>query len=101
MYGNAKLRWFLLAPILLALFVVASSVSLAGELEAAQERVRQNPYDADVHFALGETLFEADKYPEAIVAFNEVLRINPDNAEAHFYLGRSYKMDKHYVQAGD
>ena len=39
MSGNVKFRWFLLAPIVLALFVVVSSpVSWAGELEDAQDR---------------------------------------------------------------
>ena len=38
MYGNAKFRWFLLAPIVLALLVVTSSISWAGELEDAQEQ---------------------------------------------------------------
>jgi len=39
MSGNAKFRWFLLAPILVALFVVVNSpiISWAGKLEDAQE----------------------------------------------------------------
>ena len=46
MSGNAKFR-FLLAPIVLALLVVVASpvISWAGELEDAQEKVRQNPND--------------------------------------------------------
>ena len=43
MSGNVKFRWFLLAPLLVALFVVISPVvSWAGELEDAQKKVRQN-----------------------------------------------------------
>ena len=47
MSGNAKFRWFLLAPIVLALLVAVTSpvISWAGELEDAQEKVRQNPND--------------------------------------------------------
>ena len=46
MSGNAKFRWFLLAPIVVALFVVSSPVvSWAGELWDAKEKVRQNPND--------------------------------------------------------
>ena len=48
MSGNVKFRWFLLVPIVLALLVVISPfIFSAEELEDAQERVRQNPNDAD------------------------------------------------------
>ena len=51
MSGNAKFRWFLIAPLLLALFVVISPVvSWAGELEDAQKKVRQN-YKSNVSLA--------------------------------------------------
>jgi len=51
MSGNVKFRWFLLAPILVALFVVISPVvSWAGELEDAQKKVRQN-YKSNVSLA--------------------------------------------------
>ena len=49
MSGNIKLRWFLLAPILVALFFITPSISWAGELEDAQEQVRRNPNDARAH----------------------------------------------------
>ena len=41
MSGNAKFRWFLLAPILVVLLVVVASpvISWAGKLEDAQEMV--------------------------------------------------------------
>ena len=45
MSGNAKFRWFLLAPILVALLVATSTVSWAEELLDAKEKVRQNPND--------------------------------------------------------
>ena len=51
MSGNAKFRWFLIAPLLVALFVVISPVvSWAGELEDAQKKVRQN-YKSNVSLA--------------------------------------------------
>ena len=54
MSGNAKFRWFLLAPIVLALLaIVTSPVSWAGVLEDAEEYVRRNPNDADAHYNLG------------------------------------------------
>jgi hypothetical protein len=56
MSGNAKFRWFLVAPIVIALLVVSSPVSSAGELEEAQKAVRQNPSDAQAHHSLGLVL---------------------------------------------
>ena len=51
MSGNVKFRWFLLAPLLVALFVVISPVvSWAGELEDAQKKVHQN-YKSNVSLA--------------------------------------------------
>ena len=48
MFGNAKFRWFLLAPILVALFfVVTSPVSWAGEIEDAREQVRKLDFGLD------------------------------------------------------
>ena len=55
MPGNAKFRWFLPAPIILALLVIVTSPGIpwVGELEDAQEQVRQNPNDAGAHYPLG------------------------------------------------
>ena len=48
MSGNIKFRWFLLAPILVALFFVTSPViSWAGELEDAREQVRKLDFGLD------------------------------------------------------
>ena len=60
MSGNAKFRWFLLAPILVALFVVVNSpiVSWSGELEDALEQVRQNPNSADAHYGEKIAIFD-------------------------------------------
>ena len=50
MSGNIKFRWFLLAPILVALFVVVASpvISWAGELEDAREQVRKLDFGLDL-----------------------------------------------------
>ena len=55
MSGNIKFRWFLLAPILVAISVVISSpvISMAGELEDAKEDVRKYPNDSAAHYNLG------------------------------------------------
>ena len=82
MSGNIKFR-FLLAPIVLALFFVATSpVSWAGQLEYAQERIRQNLNDVEAYYNLGYAYGELGQHQEAtasyviefliLVKFNEV-----------------------------
>jgi len=80
MSGNAKLRWFLLAPILVALFVVVNSpvISWSGELEDAEELVRQNPNYAPAYFELGVIYTGLKRYEEAIASYKEALRIDPN-----------------------
>ncbi|MEE3348054.1 MAG: tetratricopeptide repeat protein, partial [Nitrospinota bacterium] len=89
MSRNIKFR-FLLAPIVVALLVVTSPVAWAGELEDAQEAVRQNPNDADTHHTLGDIYYNLDRYQEAIASYKEVVRIDPNNAKAHHRLGVAY-----------
>ena len=92
MSGNVKFRWFLLAPILVALFVVISPVvSLAGVLEGAKEDVRKYPNDSVAHFNLGWTYDELGQYQDAIASYKEALRIKPDDADAHNGLGITYE----------
>ena len=95
MSGNVKFR-FLLAPIVLALLVVTSPVSWAGELEYAQEQVRQNPNDAGAHYHLGISYSEVGRDIEAIVAFKESIRINPNFSKAHYLLGLVYEKNKRF-----
>ena len=93
MSGNVKFRWFLLAPILVALFVVISPVvSWSGELEDAQKKVRQNPNDADAHYNLGVAYNNLGQHKEAI-------RIKPDDAKAHNNLGVAYNNLGQYQEA--
>ena len=78
MSGNAKFR-FLLAPIVVALLVVVSSpvISWAGQLEDAQERVRQNPNDAQAHGKLGYIYGELGFYREAATSYQKSIKIKP------------------------
>ena len=87
-----------LASIILALLVIGISpvVSLAGELEDAQEQVRLNPNDGVAHFDLGVAYGELDKDQDAIASYKEAIRINTDYADAHTMLGNVYeKIGKH------
>ena len=71
MSGNIKFRWFLLAPLLVVLFIVVNSpvISMAGEVEDAKEQVRQNPDDANAHFNLGIAYGKSGQHQEAIASY--------------------------------
>ncbi|MBS0521952.1 MAG: tetratricopeptide repeat protein, partial [Proteobacteria bacterium] len=72
--------------------------SLAGQIAAVRERLKQTPDDADALSALGELLTqEADGVvPQpAVEAFRQALAKQPADARAQFYLGL------HESQAGD
>ena len=57
MSGNVKFRWFLLAPIFLALLVIATfSISWAGQIDDAQQKVNLLPSDPVAHYNLGVAL---------------------------------------------
>ena len=100
MSGNVKFRWFLLAPILVALFVVISPVvSWAGELEDAQKKVRQNPNDADAHIDLAFSYHKLGRYQEAIAPLKEAIRLNPNDVPTHNNLGMSYSELGRYQDA--
>jgi tetratricopeptide (TPR) repeat protein len=101
MSGNVKFRWFLLVPIVVALLVVVASpvVSWAGKLEDAQERVRQNPNDADAHFKLGVVYLDLLQYEDAIAPIKGAIRLKPNFAAAHYNLGNAYQRLKRYQDA--
>jgi tetratricopeptide (TPR) repeat protein len=90
-----------LALTILVLLVISISpvVAWAGELEDAQEAVRQNPNDAVAHYKLGNTYGKSDQYQEAIASFKEAIRINPNFAEAHYNLGLSFGRTKNGFDA--
>jgi len=98
MSGNIKSRWFLLASLLVALFVVVNFpvISMAGELEDAKEDVRKYPNDSAAHHNLGIAYLKLDQYQEAIASNKEAIRIKPDYASAHYNLGLAYlKLDQY------
>ena len=101
MSGNAKFRGFLLAPILLVLLVVVifPAVSWAGELEDAQEAVRQNPDNAPAHYALGTIYRKSGEYLKAITSFKEAVRIKPHIMEGYSALGIVYQQIQQYQNA--
>jgi S1-C subfamily serine protease len=101
MYDNANFRWFLLTPIVLALFVIVTSpvISWVGSLEDALEQVRQNPNDASAHYHLGISYSETDQHQDAITHLKKAIQIEPDLAKAHHSLGFVYKKNGQYQKA--
>jgi tetratricopeptide (TPR) repeat protein len=71
----------------------------AGELEDAQEKVRQNPNDAFAHHRLGFTYNSLHRYQEAIAPLKEAIRLESDNALTHSNLGFSYNNLGRYQEA--
>ncbi len=52
--------------------------------------IKQDPDLAPAHFALAQTYFEQQKFPEAEAEFKKVIDLEPKNGGARFYLGMTY-----------
>ena len=90
MSESIKFKWFLLTVVALLVVVSSSVISSSGELENAQEAVRQNPNDAKAHYNLGNAYVRSGQHQDAIASFKESIRINPNLAEVHYNLGLSF-----------
>ena len=86
MSRNIKFRWFHLTVVALLVVVSSSVISSAGELENAQEAVRQNPNDAKAHYNLGNALLSRGNTSEAISHYKKAIVLNPDYEDAHYNL---------------
>jgi tetratricopeptide (TPR) repeat protein len=69
----------------------ASDFRLAGDLENAVDAYRQalalNDRHEDALYYLGNTLFQLDRYDEALASFRRLIEVNPLSARAHFQTG--------------
>ena len=84
MSGNIKFRWFLLAPIVLALLVgISPVISSAGELEDELRQVRRYPDSYISHANLGNAYEKLGQYEKAVASYKEVIRLGP-KTEAFF-----------------
>ncbi len=81
-----------LIPTIIALLVIAISpvISLADELEDAQEKVRLNPSDAMAHSILGFKYSELGRYEESLPHLKEAIQLKPNDPVAHSNLGNSF-----------
>src|SRR6185312_3319814 len=61
--------------------------------------LHRDSYNFDAHIALGETLIELNRAPDAATAFRRVLAFDPDHAGATFYDGVILAGLKRYREA--
>lgn len=57
------------------------------EVEAFQESIRLDPQSAVAYETLGASLYELERYDEAVAAFRQAIQINPQSAHAYYFLG--------------
>jgi tetratricopeptide (TPR) repeat protein len=75
--------------------------SLDDRLRHLREAVRLNPQYYPAWLALGQTLFAAQDYEPAAIAFGHLTRDDPSALEADFYRGLAYFYTGKYLQAED
>lgn len=73
----------------------AAAAGPRAKLEASaaqlQEAVGQDPDNADLHYKLGNTLFDLLRYEDARTEYEAAVRLAPDHASAHTNLGLCLK----------
>jgi cytochrome c-type biogenesis protein CcmH/NrfG len=52
--------------------------------------VKSDPKNAEAHVQLGNTYFDAERYPDAITWYEQAVKLDPKNVEASTDLGVSY-----------
>ncbi|MHB8095536.1 MAG: tetratricopeptide repeat protein [Candidatus Aminicenantales bacterium] len=70
---------------------LASEMSVAIKLDAADEVVQKSLSAADKLFIAGNKLYAEQKYPEAASSYEEALKLNGSNWGYYFNLGLAYK----------
>jgi len=61
-----------------------------GGLAAARRAVVLDPLNPSSHYRLGQGLFWARRYSDAIAAFTEVISLDPGHSQAHAYRGLAH-----------
>jgi tetratricopeptide (TPR) repeat protein len=77
-------------PMRMALAFQALGGSQGDPVARLKMIVEQNPNLAPAHFALAQTYFEQQKFPEAEAEFKKVIELQPKSARARFDLGMTY-----------
>lgn len=61
-----------------------------GRVQALTTILASDPTNAGAHVQLGNTYFDAERYPDAITHYEEALKLDPNNVDASTDLGVSY-----------
>ncbi len=76
---------------------------LAGDAEAAIATIRaiiaEDPTIGDAHFGLGNVLYKARRFPEALEAFTKALDLKPDDSFAAINVANCYQAMGRYDEA--
>ena len=76
---------------------------LAGDADAAIKTIRDiiasDPTIGDAHFSLGNVLYRARRFPEALEAFRKALDLKPDDSFAAINVGNCYQAMGRYDEA--
>ncbi|MDZ4857812.1 MAG: tetratricopeptide repeat protein [Candidatus Hydrogenedentes bacterium] len=73
----------------------------ARDISALQQSVSANPSNPATHFALGNALFDAQRYAEAKNAYQEAILIRPDYAAAYCNMGLCLRVLGQHEEALD
>ena len=77
------MRKYLLHVLIISfVFLLAVTVSYAGEVETYKQEVKKNPDDAVAHYNLGVAYGELGKHKKAIKSYKHAIRIDPDPKDA-------------------
>ncbi|NLH48209.1 MAG: tetratricopeptide repeat protein [Myxococcales bacterium] len=67
-----------------------------GALNELLKAVEINPYDPDIHNALGLVYYSNEKYTKAISHFQKAIELDPQHSDAHHNLGHLYLTQGRY-----
>jgi arylsulfatase A-like enzyme/Flp pilus assembly protein TadD len=76
---------------------------LAGDADRAIQTIRaiiaEDPTIGDAHFGLGNVLYKARRFPEALEAFSKALDLKPDDSFAAINVANCYQAQGRYDEA--
>lgn len=67
-----------------------NKIEQTNPIAAAEHAVANNPNNAEQQIDLGITYFHAERYPDALVAFQKASELEPNNARAYNWIGRAH-----------
>lgn len=81
----------------------ATKLQSQGNLEDAKKlfvkAITMYPYDASLHYNLGNCLHRQKEFDEAIQEYKAAIQIEPNYAQAHYALGTTFDAMRNYADA--